>query len=57
MPNDPFAQPEEYKAGQTSTAYEISLNARVGWIGHIISNIGSNGSNRLMPGVECRERN
>lgn len=50
MPNDPFAQPEDaIRLDRPITAYEISLNARVGWIGHSMSNIGSNGSNRLMP--------
>lgn len=31
------------------TMYEISLNVRVGWTGHSKSNIGTNGSNSLMP--------
>src|SRR5436190_20393332 len=32
-----------------SQIYEVSLNVRVAWQAHSISNAGNNGSNRLLP--------
>src|SRR5260370_42526160 len=33
----------------TLTIYELSINVRVSWQAHSLSNAGTNGSNRLMP--------
>ena len=33
----------------TLTMYELSMNVRVSWQAHSLSNAGTNGSNRIMP--------